>query len=99
MRINFWSSKCTVNAGQLGMFKVIHNLKMASEALNMFDDFGVQVARIDKAGKGVKKIELFRQLDPTLFEVVVLVSVAAWEMHRALDKEVLKGLGKALFSL
>ncbi|SPO07439.1 uncharacterized protein DNG_10133 [Cephalotrichum gorgonifer] len=99
MKMNPWSTKCTVEAGHLGSFKFVQDEQMGCEALNMFDASGARIARFDRAGKGAKKLEMFKHFEPVLFEMVVLTSLAAWTIHKELDGAVLKGLGKALFSM
>ena len=97
-KVNPLSGNCKVEAGQLGSFKLNLDPRMGSEALDMVDAGGVRLARIDRGGKGTKKLDLFVQLDGIMFEMVVLIALATWTMHKEMDKVVLKGLTKALFS-
>lgn len=99
MKMNPLSTKCRVDAGHLGAFTFEQDGQMGSEALDMFDARGIKLARLDRAGHGVKKLDLFQNFDGNFFEMVVLTSLAAWTIHKELDKAVLKGLGKAIFSL
>lgn len=98
MHMNSWSTKCKVDAGHMGAFIFQQDQLMGSEALDMFDAGGMKLARIDKAGKGVKKIELFQHFDGNFFEMVVLTALSAWTIHKELDKAMLKGFGEAIFS-
>lgn len=98
MHMNPWSTQCKVDAGHMGSFTFQQDGQMGSEALDMFDAGGMRLARIDKAGKGVKKLELFQHYDGNFFEMVVMTALAAWTIHKELDKAVLKGLGEAIFS-
>ena len=98
MHMSPWSTKCKVDAGHMGAFTFKQDGQMGSEALDMFDAGGMRLARIDKAGKGVKKVELFQHFDGNFFEMVVLTALSAWMIHKELDKAVLEGLGEAIFS-
>lgn len=98
MNMNPWSTQCRVNAGHMGAFTFQQDGQMGSEALDMFDAGGMKLARIDKAGKGGKRLDLFQHFDGNFFEMVVLTALAAWTIHKELDKAVLKGLGEVIFS-
>lgn len=98
MHMNPWSTQCKVDAAHMGAFTFQQDAQMGSEALDMFDTGGTRIARIDKAGKGVKKLELFQYFDGDFFEMVALTTLAAWTIQKELDKAVLKGLGEAIFN-
>jgi len=91
-----------VEGGHLGRFKYRQEEKMGSEALDLFvmhgEGEGQRIARIDRVGKGQKKIELFSQFDGIHFEMLVLTALSAWAIHKKLDGAILKGIGELLFS-
>lgn len=99
MHMNPWSTQCKVDAGHMGVFTFQQDGQMGSEALDMFDAGGTKLARIDRAGKHVKRLDVFQHFDGNFFEMVVLTALAAWTIHKELDKAVLKGVGEAIFSL
>lgn len=102
MKMNLWSSNCSVDAGHLGKYRFKQDETMGCEALDLFtmlgDKQGQKIARFDRAGKDQMKLTLFRQFHDIYFELLVLTALSAWRIHKKLDSAILGGIGEILLS-